>query len=97
VGTGSGVIVVPGVLSMASDYAAFASALAENFSVHTLERRAEAGVAHKPMATAFKGKLMMCSHCTVRQTQVSWWATATVDWLPWRSLEQQRLHKDRRV
>jgi pimeloyl-ACP methyl ester carboxylesterase len=39
VGKGSGVIVLPGVLSMASDYAAFASALADSFSVHTLERR----------------------------------------------------------
>lgn len=39
VGKGPGVIVLPGVLSTASDYAAFASALAGNFSVHTLERR----------------------------------------------------------
>jgi pimeloyl-ACP methyl ester carboxylesterase len=39
VGKGPGAIVLPGVLSMASDYAAFASALADNFSVHTLERR----------------------------------------------------------
>lgn len=39
VGKGSAVIVLPGVLSMASDYAIFASALADNFSVHTLERR----------------------------------------------------------
>jgi pimeloyl-ACP methyl ester carboxylesterase len=39
VGKGLGVIVLPGVLSMASDYAAFAAALADNFSVHTLERR----------------------------------------------------------
>jgi pimeloyl-ACP methyl ester carboxylesterase len=39
VGKGPGVIVLPGVLSMASDYAAFASALADNFSLHTLERR----------------------------------------------------------
>jgi len=39
VGKGSGVIVLPGVLSMASDYSAFASALANNFAVHTLERR----------------------------------------------------------
>lgn len=38
-GKGPGVIVLPGVLSMASDYAAFASALADNFSVYTLERR----------------------------------------------------------
>ena len=39
VGEGYGVIVLPGVLSMARDYAAFASALADKFSVHTLERR----------------------------------------------------------
>ena len=39
VGKGLGVIVLPGVLSMASDYAIFASALADNFSVYTLERR----------------------------------------------------------
>jgi pimeloyl-ACP methyl ester carboxylesterase len=39
IGKGPGVIVLPGVLSMASDYAAFASALATNFTVHTLERR----------------------------------------------------------
>lgn len=39
VGKGPGVIVLPGVLSMARDYAAFSSALAGNFSVHTLERR----------------------------------------------------------
>jgi pimeloyl-ACP methyl ester carboxylesterase len=39
VGKGSGVIVLPGVLSMASDYAIFASVLADNFCVHTLERR----------------------------------------------------------
>lgn len=39
VGKGYGVIVLPGVLSMARDYAAFASALADKFSVHTLERR----------------------------------------------------------
>lgn len=39
VGNGPAVIVLPGVLSMASDYGAFASALAGNFTVHTLERR----------------------------------------------------------
>jgi pimeloyl-ACP methyl ester carboxylesterase len=39
VGKGSGVIVLPGVLSLAKDYAVFASALADNFAVHTLERR----------------------------------------------------------
>ena len=38
-GKGQGVIVLPGVLSMASDYSAFASALANNFRVHILERR----------------------------------------------------------
>jgi pimeloyl-ACP methyl ester carboxylesterase len=39
VGDGPAVIVLPGVLSMASDYAAFARALAERFTVHTIERR----------------------------------------------------------
>src|SRR5690242_2288681 len=39
VGAGPPVLVIPGVLSMAGDYAAFASALAEHFTVHTLERR----------------------------------------------------------
>ena len=39
VGKGPGVIVLPGVLSMAEDYSAFASFLATNFAVHTLERR----------------------------------------------------------
>jgi pimeloyl-ACP methyl ester carboxylesterase len=39
-GSGSPVIVVPGVLSMASDYDAFARALTElDFSVHVIERR----------------------------------------------------------
>jgi pimeloyl-ACP methyl ester carboxylesterase len=39
VGEGPAVLVIPGVLSMASDYAAFARALAERFTVHTIERR----------------------------------------------------------
>lgn len=39
VGDGPSVIVIPGVLSMAADYAAFARALAEHFTVHTIERR----------------------------------------------------------
>ena len=38
-GTGPSVLVVPGVLSMAADYAAFAQALSEHFTVHTIERR----------------------------------------------------------
>lgn len=38
-GDGPSVLVIPGVLSMASDYAAFAGALAEHFTVHTIERR----------------------------------------------------------
>src|SRR2546430_3833067 len=38
-GDGPSVIVIPGVLSMAADYAAFARALAEHFTVHTIERR----------------------------------------------------------
>jgi pimeloyl-ACP methyl ester carboxylesterase len=39
IGDGPPVIVIPGALSMASDYAAFADALAEHFTVHTIERR----------------------------------------------------------
>jgi pimeloyl-ACP methyl ester carboxylesterase len=39
VGGGPSVLVIPGVLSMAADYAAFARALAEQFTVHTIERR----------------------------------------------------------
>jgi pimeloyl-ACP methyl ester carboxylesterase len=38
-GTGPAVIVIPGALSMAADYAAFAGSLAEHFTVHTIERR----------------------------------------------------------
>ena len=43
VGTGPAVLVIPGVLSMASDYAAFALALSEHFTVHTIERRGRGG------------------------------------------------------
>jgi pimeloyl-ACP methyl ester carboxylesterase len=39
VGSGPSIIVIPGALSMAADYAAFAHALAEHFTVHTIERR----------------------------------------------------------
>jgi pimeloyl-ACP methyl ester carboxylesterase len=39
VGTGPAILVIPGVLSMAADYAAFARALSEHFAVHTIERR----------------------------------------------------------
>ena len=39
VGGGPAVLVVPGVLSMAADYAAFARALSGHFTVHTIERR----------------------------------------------------------
>ncbi|HYU74999.1 MAG TPA: alpha/beta hydrolase [Ktedonobacteraceae bacterium] len=38
-GDGPSVLVIPGILSMATDYAAFARALAEHFTVHTIERR----------------------------------------------------------
>lgn len=38
-GNGPAVIVLPGVLSMAVDYSAFARSLAERFTVHILERR----------------------------------------------------------
>ena len=39
VGSGPSVLVIPGVLSLAADYAAFARALSEHFTVHTIERR----------------------------------------------------------
>jgi pimeloyl-ACP methyl ester carboxylesterase len=39
VGGGPAVLVLPGVLSMASDYAAFACALGKRFTVHVIERR----------------------------------------------------------
>jgi pimeloyl-ACP methyl ester carboxylesterase len=39
VGSGPAVIVVPGALSLARDYTAFARVLAEHFTVHTIERR----------------------------------------------------------
>jgi pimeloyl-ACP methyl ester carboxylesterase len=38
-GSGPSVLVIPGALSMASGYVAFASALAEHFTVHIIERR----------------------------------------------------------
>lgn len=39
VGSGPSVIVIPGALSLAADYTAFAHTLAEHFTVHTIERR----------------------------------------------------------
>lgn len=39
VGNGPSVLLIPGVLSMAADYEAFARALSERFAVHTIERR----------------------------------------------------------
>ena len=42
-GQGPSVLVIPGVLSMAADYDAFARALAEHFAVHTMERRGRGG------------------------------------------------------
>jgi pimeloyl-ACP methyl ester carboxylesterase len=38
-GSGPSVLVIPGALFMAADYAAFAGALAEHFTVHIIERR----------------------------------------------------------
>jgi hypothetical protein len=38
-GGGPSVLVVPGVLTMAADDAAFARALSEHFTIHTIERR----------------------------------------------------------
>jgi pimeloyl-ACP methyl ester carboxylesterase len=38
-GSGPSVVVIPGGLSVAADYSTFANALAETFTVHTIERR----------------------------------------------------------
>jgi pimeloyl-ACP methyl ester carboxylesterase len=38
-GGGPSILVIPGALSLAADYAAFARALAEHFTVHIIERR----------------------------------------------------------
>src|SRR5258707_6084625 len=38
-GSGPSVLVIPGALSMAADYAPFARALAGRFTVHIIERR----------------------------------------------------------
>jgi pimeloyl-ACP methyl ester carboxylesterase len=38
-GSGPSVLVIPGALSQAADYVAFANALAEHFTVHIIERR----------------------------------------------------------
>jgi hypothetical protein len=46
IGGGPSVLVLPGVLSMAADYAAFARALAEHFTVHTIERRGRGESGH---------------------------------------------------
>ncbi|MBP2706810.1 alpha/beta hydrolase [Microbispora sp. RL4-1S] len=42
-GAGPGVLVVPGALNDADDYAALADALAARFTVHTVQRRGRAG------------------------------------------------------
>jgi pimeloyl-ACP methyl ester carboxylesterase len=42
-GGGPSVLVIPGALSMAADYADFARALAERFTVHIIERRGRGG------------------------------------------------------
>jgi pimeloyl-ACP methyl ester carboxylesterase len=39
VGTGPAVLVIPGVLSIATDYSTFARAMSRHFAVHTIERR----------------------------------------------------------
>jgi len=38
-GSGPSVVVVPGALSVAADYLAFARALSDHFTVHIIERR----------------------------------------------------------
>lgn len=84
VGTGPAVLVIPGVLSMAADYAAFARALSEHFTVHTLSAGDEARAARKAMITASSKSVRTCSPCKRRQAPPWSLATATVDWLPWK-------------
>ena len=43
IGEGPSVLVVPGILSVAADYADFARVLSERFAVHTIERRGRGG------------------------------------------------------
>ena len=86
VGGGPSVLVVPGVLSMAADYAAFARALSEHFTVHTIERRGrgESG----PQGDDYS-IVKECEDVLALQAETGAacsLATATVDWLPWKWL-----------
>ena len=64
VGAGPSVIVIPGVLSVAANYDTFANALAETFTVHTIERRGRGrSSSQKP------GYCMAVECCDVRTLQ----------------------------
>ena len=90
VGEGPSVLVIPGVLSVAADYAAFARALSEHFSVHTSSAGDEARAARKVMITASSKSVRTCSRCRPRRARPFLLGTATVDWL---SLEVARNNK----
>lgn len=83
-GDGPSVLVIPGVLSMAADYAAFAHTLAEHFTVHIIERR---GRGESGSQGDDYSMVKECEDVLALQQKagVSFLvATATVDWLPWK-------------
>jgi pimeloyl-ACP methyl ester carboxylesterase len=83
-GVGPAVIVVPGVLSMAADYGRFARALAERFTVHTIERRGRGGSG--PQGDDYS-IVKECEDVLALQREtgrVCSWATATAALSPWK-------------
>jgi pimeloyl-ACP methyl ester carboxylesterase len=77
IGGGPSVLVIPGVLSMAADYAAFARSLAEHFTVHTIERRGrgESGLQGDDYNTAL-------TKIAVYEPGVSIDGSMPIDWMP---------------
>ncbi len=86
IGSGPSVLVIPGVLSVAADYAAFARSLAEHFTVHTIERRGRGESGPQGMITASSKSVRMRSPCEPRLARLCSLATATADWWPWKWL-----------
>jgi pimeloyl-ACP methyl ester carboxylesterase len=90
VGGGPSVLVVPGVLSMASDYAAFARALSQNFTVHTIERRGrgQSGPQGEDYSIVKECEDVLALQAHTGTALLV--ATATADWLPWKWLVTAR-------
>jgi pimeloyl-ACP methyl ester carboxylesterase len=69
-GSGPSVIVIPGALSVAADYTTFTNALAETFTVHTIERRGRGK--SSPQDTSYSMAIEHDDLCTLqRETQAS--------------------------